>query len=80
MEKDLKIIANSLDIGVSTLYKWKNTREKLYNYIVENYENNSTLEKTEIEEYYNQLTEEEQEMYLAEMKARVLRRKLDAKG
>jgi acyl CoA:acetate/3-ketoacid CoA transferase alpha subunit len=80
MEENLKIIANSLDIGISTLYKWKKTREKLFSHIVENYNKKSIIEnkeKSEIEKYFNELEEIEKEMYLAEIKARVLRKKID---
>ena len=73
MDIDYKKISQKLKIGLSTLYQWEKTRPELYDFII----NNSALQKeSEIEKIYNQLTDEEKEMYLAEMKAIVMRRKL----
>lgn len=73
MDIDYKKISQKLKIGLSTLYQWEKTRPELYEFIV----NNSVIQKeSEIEKIYNQLTEEEKEMYLSEMKAIVIRRKL----
>lgn len=80
MEENLKEISSSLNIGLSTLYKWREKRKELYKIIVENYRKNSIIEnkkESEIEIYFNQLNDLEKEMYLSEIKARVLRKKLD---
>lgn len=72
MEKNLAELAKSLKIGVSTIYQWKKTRPELYEFLL----NNSVIQKNEITKYYEQLTEEEQEMYLTEIKAIIMRRNL----
>lgn len=72
MDKNLAVIAKKLKIGVSTIYQWKNTRPELYNFLLEN----SVIQKSEIEKYFEMLDKEEQEMYLFEIKARVLRKNL----
>ena len=76
----MKKLAEILDIPLSTLYNWRKNKPKLFQYIencYKNSENNINNEKTEIEKYFEKLTEKEKEMYLAEIKARVLRRELD---
>jgi len=83
MNENLKKISNSLNIGLSTLYKWKNdeNRKVLYDFIIENFERNSStiknIENIEILEYFNKLTEDEQRMYKSEMEVRILRKNLD---
>ena len=77
MKKNLQDIAKNLDIGTSTLYKWIKTRPKLYNFIIENSKDkNSTIENEELNRYFNELNENEKEMYLAEIKAKALRKKI----
>lgn len=72
MDKNLANIAKKLKIGVSTIYQWKNTRPELYEFLLKN----SVIQKSEIEKYFEMLDKEEQEMYLHEIKARVMRKKL----
>lgn len=74
-----KELAVRLDISLATLYNWEKTKPELIKLInlglkVEN----NTFEENEedIKKYYNELTEEEKEMYFAEIKARVMRKKL----
>lgn len=72
MKKNISIIAKKLDIGTSTLYQWKKTRPKLYDFLLEN----SVIQKNELMEYFEKLTEKEQEMYISEIKAKILRREI----
>lgn len=72
MDNNLADIAKKLKIGLSTIYQWKNTRPELYNFLL----NNSVIQKSEIEKYFEMLDKEEQEMYLFEIKARVMRKNL----
>lgn len=72
MDKNITKIAKELKIGISTLYQWKKTRPELYEYLIRN----SEIQKNEITELFELLEKEEQEMYLTEMKARILRKKL----
>lgn len=72
MEKNLAEIAKMLKIGTSTIYQWKKTRPELYEFLL----SNSVMQKSEIEKYFDMLSNEEKEMYLHEIKARVLRKNL----
>ena len=72
MYKNIANIAKKLDIGTSTLYQWRKTRPKLYNFLI----NNSTLQKQDILIYFNKLTKQEKELYFAEIKAIILRREI----
>ena len=76
MNKNISIIAKKLDIGTSTLYQWRKTRTKLYDFLL----NNSVIQKNELLEYFNKLTEKEQELYISEIKSIVLRRELQNKN
>ena len=67
-------LSKLIDIPIRTLYNWEEKRPKLYKYLME-----CNSKESEIEKLFNELTEEEQELYLSEMKARILRRKLDKK-
>jgi SNF7 family protein len=76
MEK--KEIANLLEIELRTLYNWEKNRPKLYRFIVENID--KTIEKdskfNELKEYFEKLTEKEQEFYLSNIKITVLKKEL----
>jgi len=76
LNKNISIIAKKLDIGTSTLYQWRKTRTKLYDFLL----NNSVIQKNELLEYFNKLTEKEQELYISEIKSIVLRRELQNKN
>lgn len=77
MEK--KEIANLLELELRTLYNWEKNRPKLYNFIVENinknYEKNSKIQ--ELKEYFEKLSEKEQEYFLSNIKITVLKKELD---
>ena len=65
MEK--KEIASLLEIELRTLYNWEKNRPTLYKFIIENIdksvEKNSKFD--ELKEYFEKLTEKEQEFYLS---------------
>jgi DNA-binding XRE family transcriptional regulator len=73
-----KELAKRINVSLATLYNWEKTKPELTN-IIENglkFENGFT-ENNEIQKFFNQLSEDEQEMYLSEIKARILRKKLN---
>lgn len=76
MEK--KEIANLLKIELRTLYNWEKNRPALYKFIVENID--KSIEKNskfdELKEYFEKLTEKEQEFYLSNIKITVLKKEL----
>lgn len=76
MEK--KEIANLLEIELRTLYNWEKNRPTLYKFIIENID--KSIEKNskfdELKEYFEKLTEKEQEFYLSNIKITVLKKEL----
>ena len=76
MEK--KEIASLLEIELRTLYNWEKNRPTLYKFIIENIdksvEKNSKFD--ELKEYFEKLTEKEQEFYLSNIKITVLKKEL----
>lgn len=75
---DKKSIAKRINVSLATLYNWEKTKPELIQLIEQGiqYEKGNTKENP-ITEYFNELDKNEKEMYLAEIKARVLRKKLD---
>ena len=77
MEK--KEIANLLEIELRTLYNWEKSRPKLYNFIMENI--NSTQENTskidELKNYFEKLSDIEQEYFLSSLKVKVLEKEIN---
>ena len=73
-----KELAIRLDVSLATLYNWEKTKPELIKLVNLGLKDELAIENEEenINTYYKQLTKEEQEMYLAEMKAIVMRRKL----
>ena len=74
-----KELAVRLDISLATLYNWEKTKPELIKLINLGLktENNEAIEnEDDIKKFFNQLSNEEHEMYLAEIKARVMRKKL----
>lgn len=69
---DKKEIANLLAIKLKTLYTWEKSRQKLYNFIMTNIEDNPKF--NELKTYFEKLTENEQDYYLASIKADVFRK------
>ncbi len=85
MKPDYKKIAETLKIGKSTLYQWKEKRPELYKFIIEQFQNTEKTENTNIKltekeiqliKAIRELNEEEKELYYHEIKARALRKKL----
>ena len=76
MEK--KEIANLLDIELRTLYNWKKSRPKLYNFIIENIEDKqkNTSKTDELKKYFEKLSEIEQEYFLSSLKVKVLEKEI----
>ncbi|AFL68266.1 hypothetical protein [Sulfurospirillum barnesii] len=73
-----KELAVRLDVSVATLYNWEKTKPELIKLINLGLKDEiqDINEEENINTYYRQLTEEEKEMYMAEIKARVMRKKL----
>ena len=73
-----KEIADLLELEVRTLYNWEKSRPKLYEFIRNslNINKEQYSKEKELLNIFENLTEIEQEFYLAEMKAKVLKRKL----
>ena len=74
-----KELAVRLDISLATLYNWEKTKPeliKLINLGLKTENNEAVENEDDIKKFFNQLSNEEQEMYLAEIKARVMRKKL----
>jgi len=73
-----KELAVRINVSLATIYNWEKTKPQLISLIDKGIQlENGTAAKNEIEKYFNQLNEQEQEMYLSEIKARVLRKKLN---
>ena len=77
-------IAKKLNIAEKTIYNWKSNRKELFE-IVENALNgtvNITVENKKTKELINlieKLSEKEKEMYILEIKARILKNEIDKK-
>jgi len=69
-------IAKLLNISRTTLHNWKKEKPYLYK-IIMNHFNNEQNGENELLKLFDELTEIEKEMYISEIKARVLRKKLD---
>ncbi|ABS43142.1 cobaltochelatase, CobN subunit [Campylobacter jejuni subsp. doylei 269.97] len=74
---DKKEIAKRINVSLGTLYNWEKTKPELIKLISYGlkYERNE-IETNEISKYFEQLEKIEQEFYLSEIKANVLRKKL----
>ncbi|MBP3224376.1 MAG: hypothetical protein J6M14_03600 [Campylobacter sp.] len=69
-----------LKISEPTLYNWKKEKEFLYKIVMEYKENsiNKTDNvETEFLKYFNNLSEKEKEYYIAEIKAKILKREIE---
>ena len=77
-------IAKRINVAVKTVYNWKETRPELYDVIkkglgIEPKNVNITIDKEEKElhQLIKKLDKREKEMYIFEIKARLLRKELD---
>lgn len=79
-----KEFCEKLNISEPTLYNWKRDKPILYKIVMEYKNNNLDKNKdlSEIDEllkYFNDLSILEKEYYLSEIKAKVLKRKIENK-
>lgn len=75
--KTLKEIAKELNIAEGTIFNWRKEKQKLYEIVIDYYSENITVEVNEdFLNDYNELNEDEKEMYRLEIKARIMRKKL----
>jgi len=72
---DKKTLSKIINVNLKTIYNWEKNRPELYKYLMDCGKN-----KSEIEELFEQLDDIEKEMYLSEIRAKILRKKLDNKG
>jgi len=78
---NLEDIAKNINITRTTLYNWKKSKPLLYKIIISYFNNIENTKKedkkiNELIKYFKELDEEEKELYIAEIKARALRKKL----
>ena len=77
-----KEFCNLLNISEPTLYNWKKEKEFLYKIVME-YKNKILEQKenlnneSELLKYFNNLSEKEKQYYIAEIKAKILKRELE---
>lgn len=78
-----KELCKILNISEPTLYNWKKEKPVLYKIVIEykeSKENNKNLNiLDELIKYFNNLKKIEQEYYLAEIKAKILKREIEEK-
>jgi sensory box/GGDEF domain/HD domain protein len=71
--------AKFIEKDISTIYNWKKTNPNLYK-ILEFYfqkENETNPKYKELIELFDKLSEIEQEFYLSDIKARILKKEMD---
>lgn len=76
MEK--KEIANLLDIELRTLYNWEKNNPNLYKILEFYFQKESEINPThkELIELFDKLSEMEQQFYLSDIRARILKKKI----
>lgn len=76
---NIKEFCNFLNISEPTIYNWRADKPNLYKIVMEykkeKIDNADNL--SEILKYFNKLSEKEKEFYLADIKARILRKELE---
>ena len=76
---NVKEFCNFLNISEPTIYNWRADKPNLYKIVMEykkeKIDNADNL--SEILKYFNKLSEKEKEFYLADIKARILRKELE---
>lgn len=77
-----KELCEYINITEPTIYAWKKNKKNLYS-ILMNWKNENlnilSANEQEILKIFNKLNQKEKEMYLSDMKARILRRELEEK-
>lgn len=75
-----KDFCDLLKISEPTLYNWKKEKELLYQIVME-YKKNIIEKESNLEsefiKYFNNLSEKEKEYYIAEIKAKILKREIE---
>ena len=78
---NIKEFCNFLNISEPTIYNWRADKPNLYKIVMEykkeKIDNADNL--SEILKYFNKLSEKEKEFYLADIKARILKKELEWK-
>ena len=76
---NVKEFCNFLNISEPTIYNWRADKPNLYKIVMEykkeKIDNADNL--SEILKYFNKLSEKEKEFYLADIKARILKKELE---
>lgn len=76
---NIKEFCSFLNISEPTIYNWRTDKPNLYKIVMEykkeKIDKNDDL--SEILKYYNKLSETEKEFYLADMKARILKKEIE---
>ena len=76
---NIKEFCNFLNISEPTIYNWRADKPNLYKIVMEykkeKIDNADNL--SEILKYFNKLSEKEKEFYLADIKARILKKELE---
>lgn len=75
---DKKSLARRINVSIPTLYNWEKTKPELIKLINLGLKYESgEMEQNEILKYFDELEKIEQEFYLSEIKAKVLKRKIN---
>lgn len=75
---DKKQIAKRIKVSLATMYNWEKTKPELIKLIEYGLKYESgEIEQNEILKYFEKLKKIEQEFYLSEIKAKVLKRELE---
>ncbi|MDD0846328.1 hypothetical protein PTQ33_04225 [Campylobacter sp. 50012-21] len=76
---NIKEFCNFLNISEPTIYNWRADKPNLYKIVMEykkeKIDNADNL--SEMLKYFNKLSEKEKEFYLADIKARILKKELE---
>jgi len=75
-----KEIATIINVSLKTIYNWEKTKPELIKLINLGLKKKEKKDKEEICKLIEELDKEEKEMYLTEIKARVLRKRINKKG
>ncbi len=71
-----KEIAKRIKVSLATIYNWEKEKPELIKLITNGIKfENGNIEEHEILKFYNQLDEEEKDLYLCEIKAKVYRKR-----
>ena len=76
---NVKEFCNFLNVSEPTIYIWRADKPYLYKIVMEYKKEkiDNAVNLSEILKYFNKLSEKEKEFYLADIKARILRKELE---